>query len=200
MGRFKIFLKLNEAGTHLKDVNKKRGEKPAVVFMGRFQPITKAHVGIIKEMQKKYPGAEPFVFTVRGEKSSQDKEKNPFSFKIQQEMIEKSANIKYVEEVPSAFIGEFIDRTRNKNFEIEAIFCGSDRVKGYQSQVDRYKEELDIDIKVEEIKRDMSSKENISATRVRESLKNNDFGTFQDLTVNLNKRDFIRLQSEIKSV
>lgn len=198
MGRFKRFVELNEAAPiQLKDVNMTKGTKPAVVFPGRFQPPTKAHGLVIKQMKSKYPKAEPIVFIVRGEKSGQDKKKNPFSVDTQMAMLKKSTDVKRVLIVPNAFIGTFINEARNQGYEIEGIFCGTDRAKGYQSQIDRYKDELDIAIDVNEIKR---SNEDISATKVRNALIDNDWNTFKKMTTKLDKKDFIRLQNEIKSV
>jgi citrate lyase synthetase len=98
--------------------------------------------------------------------------------------------------VPTAFIGELVHQARNRNHEIVRLFAGTDRVKGYESQIDRYKEQLNIDIKVDEIKR---SDEDISATKVRNALIDDDWDTFKKMTAKLDKKDFIRLQNEIKS-
>ena len=194
MGKFRRFIIQESTPVKLDDVNKTVGTIPAVAFVGRFQPPTAAHAKIIKQMQS-YSAAKPLLFIVRGEKSGQDKTKNPFSEKTQKDMIEKSTGVKNVIFVPSAFIGELVHQARNRKQEIVRLFCGTDRVKGYQSQIDRYKDELNLDMKIEEIKR---SEEDISATKVRQAIITNDFDTFKKMTTNLDKKDFERLQKEIK--
>ena len=59
---------------------------------------------------------------------------------------------------------------------IRYILAGSDRVDGYKAQLDRHPA-----ISIVETKRDMSSEDNVSATKVIESIKTNNFKDFKKM-------------------
>jgi hypothetical protein len=189
---------LNEA-VSLEQLPIQPGRKFATVFFGRFQPVTKAHTLIMLDMKSKYPSAEPFVYIIKGEKSSLDKERNPLDLAMQRKLIEKSTKKKVkgknVKEIPSGFIGEIIADLRKQNYEPIAIFCGTDRVKTYQDQINRYKERLNINIRIEETKR---TDEDISASKVREAIKNDNYNAFNGMTLGLDRTDFTMLKTIIK--
>jgi len=192
--RFKDFY-ITEAAK-VEDVPKEKGKQEVVIMSGRFQPVTAGHVKVIKQMKSKYSGKPIIVFLVKGEKSGQDKTKNPLDEKTQIKLLKKSMKglIKDVLISKSAFIGDLLIGLRPK-YEPIAFYTGTDRLKGYQGMIDRYKDDMNMDIKMEEIKR---TGENISATKVRQSIKDNDFKTFQSMTTNLDKKDFDMLRKKIK--
>ena len=79
-------------------------------------------------------------------------------------------------DLDNGFVGEWIHELRKVNKEPIALFCGSDRKKSYEAQIKRYSEKLNLNITVEEIKR---TGNDISASKVREALKNNDKDLFK---------------------
>lgn len=153
-------------------VNVTPGKSEVVVFSGRMQPPTAGHLKAIKAAYSKYHKSVVIVL-IKGTKSDIF-----FDTKIQKKVFEKMLKGIPHEflELDNGFIGEWIHALRNKKIEPIALFCGSDRVKSYSGQINRYKEKLNLNIKVEEIQR---SGEDISASKVREALKNNDFELFK---------------------
>ena len=143
------------------------------IMIGRFQPVTKAHTSIIEKISKE--NKTGIIYLVKGKKSSEDKEKNPFDSDIQIKMLEKiiPSNIS-IEIISSAF---FVDELKTMKESKFVIYAGSDRVKSYKS-FEKYLED-DKTLEVKEIKR---TDEDISATKVRDSLKNDDLDTFKSLT------------------
>lgn len=192
--RFKDFY-ISEA-VEIKDVPTDKGKEEVVIMGGRFQPVTAGHIKVVNQMKSKYSGKPIIVFLIKGEKSSQDKKKNPLDTKTQIKLIKKSMKgmIKDVLIAKTGFIGDFLVALRPK-YEPVAFFTGTDRLKGYQAMIDRYKNELNMNIDMREIKR---TEQNISATKVRQAIKDNDFKTFQKTTNNLDKKDFEMLRKKIK--
>jgi hypothetical protein len=77
---------------------------------------------------------------VDGEKSSKDKEKNPFSFEERKRMINKINKSVEVLRVVHGYLPETIkylyDKYGNRLDGID-FYCGTDRVNGYESQINR---------------------------------------------------------------
>lgn len=190
--RFKEFY-LTEA-IAIDDVNKNIGKKKVVVFQGRLNPPTKAHTQVIPKQMKK-TDLPVVLFLVRGKKS--DLRKNPLKVEEQLKMIKKSAgnNIDDIIVIPDGFIGTVIDEARNRDLEPVKLFTGSDRFKNYKSQMKRYQDKWNTDLEVSEIKR---NDEDISATKLREAVKNDDFDSFLKLTHNLDKKDFEIIKKRLK--
>jgi len=162
----------------LNQVIKTPGQHKVAVFMGRFQPPTKAHLSIIKQIEQR-EHLPVVVAIVRGSKTSQNKSKNPFDFETQKAIFRACLNNVEIIQVSTGFIGEFVDILRRENKEPVVLYCGSDRLSGYQQQVNRYKTQLNLNLVVKEIPR---TEGDISATKVRLALKNDDFETFKKLT------------------
>jgi len=153
-------------------VNTTPGKTEVVVIQGRFQPPTAGHLKAIKAAYKKYHKKVAIVL-IKGAKSNVK-----FDSKVQKKAF--SAMLGSVPhmfiELDNGFIGEWIHFLRGKKIEPIALFCGSDRVKSYEGQIARYKETLNLNIKVEEIAR---TGEDISASKVRQALKDDDLETFK---------------------
>ncbi len=183
----------------LKQFVKDKKANKAIIFIGRFQPVTKAHADIINKMVTDYKSYEPFVFIVRGKKTSLDKTTNPLNENEQIDFINRSIDnekLKHVHVVPSAYLGDITDIIRKEGFEPTLLLCGTDRVKGYQEMIRDCKDEYKINIDVKEIERDDSD---ISATKVRQAVVDNDIEAFKELTSNLNEDDFKTLKEQIQS-
>lgn len=195
--RFRAFyIPLAEAVT-LADIPKKKGSKPATFFYGRLQPPTAAHVSVLKQMVQEFPDATPFVYVVRGAKSSQDRDKNPLTFETQKAILDKSlgalASKVQVRTIESGFFGEAIKDLREQDYEPVAFFCGTDRTGGYKQQL-AYVKDIGVNTELREIKR---TSEDVSASKVRAAVRGNDFATFKKMTVGLDKSDFERLKKEM---
>lgn len=173
----------------LKDVNSEPADKEVSVFMGRMQPPTIAHVKIIEDTIKKYKN--PVVVAVV--KSGNDK--SPFSFKLVKSILEKSVkgDIEVIE-LKTGFIGDFISPLRANGMEPTILMAGSDRVKGYQGQIKRYKDQFNLNLDVKEIKRTGAD---VSATKVRQAIKDGDEETFKSMTPKGEWSFFKKLQKEL---
>lgn len=189
MKSFKTFLIEGPLG--IDQVSTNKGKKEVAVVMGRFQPPTLGHLKAIENAHKtsRLPVA---VVMVKGSKSDVF-----FDTKIQKEIFEKMlTNIPHIYiEVTTGFIGDFIDQLRKKNYEPKFIFTGSDRKSTYEAQINRYKEKLNLDIMVKEIPR---TDEDISATKVRNALKDNDVETFKKLMHKDTYNMFDELKKKLK--
>lgn len=180
----------------IKDITRKKGTKPCSIFLGRFQPPTKLHVQILQQAQAEHPLV---LFIVKGKGTSEDKERNPFDAETQIKILKKSTknSVKDIRIIPDGFIGTMVDSCRKTNLEPVILYAGSDRVKGYQQSIDRYKKEVGWNIKVVEIKR-IENEDNVSATKLRNALIHNDYPTFLKMSANLDKSDFEYLRGQMK--
>jgi len=168
----KSFIEYLDEAIAVDAVNTSPGKKEVVVLQGRFQPPTSGHLKAIEAAYKKYN--KPVVIVlIKGAKSDVF-----FDTKTQIQIFKnmlKSIPHQFLE-LSNGFVGEWINELRNDDFEPIAMFCGSDRVKSYQGQLKRYTEKLNLNITVEEIAR---TGEDISASKVREALKNDDLEQFK---------------------
>ena len=175
MINFKEYL---EEAIAIDKINTTKGKKKYVVIQGRFQPPTAGHLKAIKAASKKY-NLPVAIVLVKGAKSDV-----MFDAKIQKEVFSKMlTGIPHIFlDTDNGFFGEWVHQLRNKNLEPVAFYCGSDRVSSYKGMINRYADKLSVDINVEEIAR---TGKDISASKVREALKNDDIKAFQD---NMDKR------------
>ncbi len=179
---------LNEA-IAIDAINTTVGKDEVVVIQGRFQPPTAGHLKAIEVAYKKYK--KPVVIVlIKGKNSDVF-----FDNKIQKEVFGKMlTSIPHLFiDADNGFVGEWIHQLRELNKEPIALFCGSDRVSSYKGQLNRYKEKLNLNLKVEEIAR---TGKDISASKVRDALKNDDLETFQD---NMDKRTW-KLFNKLKKL
>jgi cytidyltransferase-like protein len=141
------------------------------LFVGRFQPLTKAHTDIIETIAKE--NDKGIIFLVKAKKK--DVEKSPFDEEIQKrllnEIIPKNIDIVVL---PSGYFVDYINELPYSTFN---IYAGTDRVSSY----DRFSQYMadDKTLTAKEIKR---SDEDISATKVRNALKSDDRESFEKLT------------------
>lgn len=173
---------LNEA---LKVKTTEHGRKPVNMFVGRFQPFTLGHAKVIKQLydQNGYPTV---IFLVKAKKAKkEDAFKRPYDEQTQLEMLnnlKKELPIEHVYIVPSAAIDVMFNELRPK-YEPVLWGTGTDRMKQYGFQVDKpvYREDLNVrpDFSLYEIKR---GDENISATKVRNAMLEDDFKAFKKMT------------------
>jgi len=144
------------------------------IFSGRFQPVTKAHSDIINTMAKE--NRKVIIFLVKGKKTSENKTKNPFDSETQKKMLELVSpdNV----EIKIISTGFFVDELNELPDETKFVaYAGSDRIKAYKA----YEKYMggNRTLEVKEVKR---TDKGISATKVRQSLKDNNFEEFKALT------------------
>jgi cytidyltransferase-like protein len=193
---FKTFKqKLINETISVDNVSTKIGSTNVAVVQGRFQPVTAGHLKAFEQAKK--TGNKVVIVLVKGEGSSQNKEKNPLPEKVQIDLIKKAGYgvVSDVVIVKDGFIGTMVDTLRSMDYEPKALMTGSDRLKTYESQIKKYSTAWKTDMVVHEIKR---TGEDISATKVRETIKNNDYNSFSKLTKNLDQKDFEMLKKYIK--
>jgi len=142
------------------------------IFSGRMQPLTKTHTEIFRTISNEC--SKGTVFLVKGKKTSQDKEKNPFDEEVQLKMIQlvlpDNMEVKIIK---TGFFVEELNESEDSDFR---IYAGSDRVESYKSY-SKYMKEGTLEVK--EIVR---TDEDISATKVREALRDNNLEAFNLLT------------------
>lgn len=162
---------------------KKLDGNNGALFLGRFQPPTKMHIKIVEDAMKR------FDYVVLGVVlSRRPTDKSPFDVStVTRLWREVFPDI----EIVSAYTGNLVTVLNKTDLNINTVLAGSDRVGGYEKQLSRMQ-----GMNVEEIVR---GEQDVSATKVRNALLNNDFRSFKD---NMDKRlwgFFDELQTEIKS-
>jgi len=151
-----------------------KGKKAYEIFVGRFQPLHKGHVSIIKKMKN------PYVFIVRGSKS--DKKKNPFDEATQLAMFDTVFGSKVnVIIIPNGYLVDPALELRQRGLEPITVYAGKDRIEGYKKQFERFNKQLEdypskqFDIIFRETPRITS------ATEVRKALADDDFEKYKKL-------------------
>lgn len=152
-------------------------------MIGRFQPFTKGHMKCVEEAYKEL-GISTVVCMINVKDEKVD-EKHPFPSSLilplyneafkDNKMIEKFVLVK------NANIVEIGEMLYNEGYEIASWTCGTDRIESYQKMASKYAEQshLSSDFKMIEIKR---GDEDISATKVRQALLDDDKKTFNKMT------------------
>jgi len=107
------------------------------VYIGRFQPITKGHLNIINKMANN--NKKSFIIVVRGIKTQEDKERNPYSQKEQEEMfnlLELPNNVNVLFHT-TAYFFPLLEGNYLYN-----LYCGEDREIAYKnsfkSKINKY--------------------------------------------------------------
>jgi len=171
---------LSEAGISINRVSRRIGNKTAAVVLGRFSVLTKAHLELFKDASR-YPVDLVVICIVMGKKSSRDKDKNPTTFQLRKEMIDAAFLFPHkVIKADTGFIGDFINTLRNLNIEPKYLIVGPDRAKGMQAQVDRYSDELNLDLTV--VPAGTKVGQDVRATFARLAIRNGDKKEFMRIT------------------
>jgi len=143
-------------------------ENQNALFIGKFRIPTMAHIGIIENALKEFHHVIVCIV-----KAKQDvKESLPLD--KQEELLE--AIFKNKVTVITYSTGNITSIINKSPKRIRYVLAGSDRVKGYVDQLKRHP-----NVSVVETKRDMTSTENISATKTIEAIKNGDEKTFRKM-------------------
>jgi len=179
-----------------REFNMMPAEKKVSVIVGRFNPWTRGHNSIIDEA--KYPVV---IGLVKSSKTSMDKERNPFDFELQKEIIERANDPRIVDVVKfsSANIPQIISDLRDMGYEPKQLLAGTDRAKAYQEQIDRYPPKINSDLKLKVLTRDEDASDvsGISATKVRNAIKNGDYNSVRNMMMNIDEELFEIMRREM---
>lgn len=157
------------------------GNKKVNIIVGRFQPFTLGHAKVFEQIHRQN-GYPVIVFLVRGKKPNP--EKNPINVDLQMRMFAAMQRqyrfLESIQVINMAAIDKIFNSLRPA-YEPVLWGAGTDRLKAYGYQIDRYRDELNAlpEFKMYEIKR---GDEDISATKVRNAIKIDDFKTFSRMT------------------
>ena len=156
--------------------------KKVNICLGRFMPFTKGHYKMI-EYGLKQNGLPTIVFMISNKKMDK---KHPFSDELMQkemDMLKKSLegieNTVYVSSADIVKLGQWC---YENNYEPQFWITGSDRLAAYKRQAENPKYQdlghFPSSFTTLEVPR---TDEDISATKVREAIMNNDLDTFKKM-------------------
>lgn len=167
--------------------------KQVNITIGRFQPLTNGHMKCIE--QAYHSVGVPTVICMIGVEGNKIDKKHPFPssmlLPLYKKILAKNNMIADIVLVKSANIVEIGEELYKKGYQIKSWSCGTDRLAGYERMALKYSEQahLSQDFQMIEIKR---NDEDISATKVRQALLDDDYKKFVAMT------PLITLQSRLK--
>lgn len=171
------------------------------IMIGRFQPFTNGHMKCVEYAFEKLN--IPTIIAMINTPDEKVDEKHPFPssllMPIYKDMFDRNPKIEDIILVKNANIVEIGELLYNKGYEIASWTCGTDRIESYSKMAEKYKEKahLSDNFQMLEIKR---SDEDISATRVRKALIDNDAQTFKKLTPLMSLKSRIKVGKDIYNV
>lgn len=176
------------------------GDVEVSLFIGRFQPWHNAHSEIVRQTFKKYPNYQVLIGVVKGKGTSEVKEKNPLPFNVQVRLIKKSVKefgnkVQVLSEpFEYGFFPYIFTYLRKQDYEVKVLVGGKDRASGYMQQIQKLKDKDEtVDVKMFI----PNTRHLVSATQVRETIKNNDFQKFSEYTTGI-EDEYTMLQRYIK--
>lgn len=147
------------------------GSKECNLIIGKFQPFTLGHMKMVDKLYSinKLP---TYIVSVRRKDPIISESLTEEMFKLLLKNYPKEiAGFSYIDK---GLLGFGVGRAREHDYETKLIGCGSDRVKDYERQLDYILNKgiiKDPNVRIIEIER---GDEDISATKVRESIVNDD--------------------------
>lgn len=151
------------------------------IILGKFQPWTRAHQQIIEDLYKQNNCK---VLIIQTQIKNKD-EKHPFNCETIRDEIRGLKNKKPIYDIWTHTGGDFgplFQKLFDNNLIVKLWGCGTDRVEAYLKFIKNvnYQARFHIpeDLEIYEIKR---TDQDISATKLREAIKNNDFETFSKM-------------------
>lgn len=169
------------------------------IIIGRFQPFTLGHLKCAQEAQRRL-GIKSVLLVINTVKQDA---RHPFLTKQIEKILDKMCKEEptltgYVL-VKNADIVKNVEILREAGYEPVSWTCGTDRYAQYETMVKKYGKDIDLDdnFEVIEVKR---GDEDISATAVRQALRDNDEDTYIGLVPNTWRRQFVFLRDIIMGV
>lgn len=182
--------------------------KKVNIIIGRFQPFTYGHLKCVEEAWK-VKHLKTVVVMIDTPDSKVDA-KHPFPssllMPIYKEVFTKTGKIVDIILVKSADIVKIGEELQSRGYEIGSWACGTDRVDAYQKMSDKYHDQAHLadDFEIVEIKR---TADDISATKARKALLDDDLNTWKKITPLYNLREklegnkiYKELQAQIQKV
>ena len=182
--------------------------KKVNIIIGRFQPFTYGHLKCVEEAWK-VKHLKTVVVMIDTPDSKVDA-KHPFPssmlMPIYKEVFTKTGKIVDIILVKSADIVKIGEELQRQGYEIGSWACGTDRVDAYQKMSDKYHDQAHLadDFEIVEIKR---TADDISATKARKALLDDDLNTWKKITPLYNLREklegnkiYKELQAQIQKV
>ena len=175
--------------------------KKVNICLGRFMPFTKGHYKMI-EYGLKHNGLPTVIFMISNKKMDK---KHPFSDElIQKEMDMLKKSLKGIENtvyVSSADIVKLGQWCYENNYEPQFWITGSDRLAAYKRQAENPKYQdlghFPSSFTTLEVPR---TDEDISATKVREAIMNDDLATFKKMMPNGTEKLFDEFKEALSQV
>ena len=164
--------------------------KKVNIIIGRFQPFTYGHLKCVEEAWK-VKKLKSVVVMIDTPEAKVD-EKHPFPstmlLPIYKDVFAKSGKIVDVVLCKSANIVEIGEVLKDNGYEISSWTCGTDRIAAYQKMSDKYYDDAHLadDFEMIEIKR---TADDISATKARKALIDDDLNTWKRMTPLYNLRE-----------
>ena len=162
----------------------------------RLQPPHNGHKFLIS--QSKYSS---YLAVVRGEKTSTNKDRNPFSYELQEKLIEELEFNTLYGKFNNFNLPEIYTELLNQGYIVKEIICGDDRYDAYQKMVNDYESENNWDIEVTSFKRDKDSSDidGISSTLVKSHLANNNKDAVKELMTGITDETYFQMYSAINN-
>lgn len=136
------------------------------VVLGRFNPFTKGHYKIITEINNNYL---TYIFVIDGEQTGKNITKNPLTLFERISYI-TDLNIPNTKILYASTAYEILDICEVLNLNIKNVICGTDREQ-------QYKKLFNTNIIC------FDRNDNISSTKIRNFIKNNDYNEYEKLMV-----------------
>lgn len=181
------------------------GKEPVNIFVGRFQPFTLGHAKVLETIHKQngYPVIVLLVKSKNPKYKKGDEFRKPYDTDLQVKMFKQvQKQYKFLKEIviiPTGGIDTIFNALRPK-YEPILWGTGSDRMKsyGYQVNNDSYRDQLNVnsDFGLFEIPR---TDDNISATKVRNTLLDGDEKAFRSMTPKALHKMYDVLKSELEN-
>lgn len=159
-------------------------------MVGRFQPFTYGHMKCVDAAWDL--DHNPTVILMIDTPESKVDKKHPFSSEmlmpIYQQVFSHDRKVTDIILVNNADIVAIGKTLKQQGYEIVSWTCGTDRIDTYTKMTGKYKEEAGLadDFHMIEIKR---TGEDISATKARKALADDDLNTWKKITPLYNLRD-----------
>ena len=150
------------------------------IVIGRFQPITLGHMKIVEQMYNENNLSTVFCMVSNKKFDS----KHPFSDDIISEeldiIMKNDKRVAGYIWITNADIVKCGEKLHEAGYEPLLWGCGTDRYDSYKKQADKYKEKAGLlpEFDVFEVKR---TDDDISATKVRNAIKEDDLETFNKM-------------------
>lgn len=157
--------------------------KQVNIMIGRFQPITNGHMKCVDAAWSKFK--IPTIIAMINTKDEKVDERHPFpsslTLPLYEKVFAKNNRIEKIILVKNANIVEIGEILFNEGYEIKSWTCGTDRIDSYEKMANKYHDQAHLadDFEMLEIKR---SDEDISATKARKALLDDDKKEFSALT------------------